>query len=144
MVRNCNHAKKTAYTTVNCLRIYDLRPQETGLPWALAGPDKPFEMDPSEVDLDNLPPGWRFIDSLEWGDAVMRAFHADPVRVAANEKLRHVTDCDDIVFLFGRQPRKDESAGLWWVGLELCLTDAEVETYLALKRERDDLKEIKD
>jgi hypothetical protein len=59
-------AKTTDYTTTDGLRVYDLDPQAGDL-WAVAGPDG---HDPREIDVDDLPQGWRWVDEDEWSSLV--------------------------------------------------------------------------
>ena len=56
------NAVKTNYKTCDGLTIYDLDPQSSEL-WAVAGPDG---VDPRTIDPDNLPEGFRWVESEEW------------------------------------------------------------------------------
>lgn len=49
-------------TTKDGLTIYDLDPQASEL-WAVAGP---AGIDPSAIDPDNLPAGFRWMEDFEW------------------------------------------------------------------------------
>lgn len=55
-------AVKTGLMTQDNLYVYDLDPKATTV-LAVAGPDG---HDPAQLDLNNLPPGFRRIDSTEW------------------------------------------------------------------------------
>jgi hypothetical protein len=51
-----------ARTTIDGLTIYDLLPQASEL-WVVAGP---AGYDPKEIDMENLPEGFRWVESDEW------------------------------------------------------------------------------
>jgi hypothetical protein len=56
------YAIKTNKKTSDGLTVYDLDPQASEL-WAVAGPDG---IDPSTIDTDDLPEGFRWVESEEW------------------------------------------------------------------------------
>jgi hypothetical protein len=53
---------KTDLLTQDNLRVYDLDPMDPRIR-AVAGPDG---YDPDDLDINNLPPGFRRIDVEEW------------------------------------------------------------------------------
>ena len=59
---------RTTLTTLDGLRIYDLEP-EGGSLLACAGPDG---YDPSAIDHEDLPDGFRWLEDDEWADACAR------------------------------------------------------------------------
>ena len=59
-------AKATDLVTRDGLRVYDLDPLAGDL-WAVAGPDG---YDPSAIDPDALPEGFRWLDGDEWSGLV--------------------------------------------------------------------------
>ena len=56
------HAINTGKQTQDGLTVYDLDPQASEL-WAVAGPDG---IEPRTIDPDNLPEGFRWVESEEW------------------------------------------------------------------------------
>lgn len=54
--------RTTEFITDDGLRVYDLDVHASEL-WAIAGPDK---FDVNAIDPDDLPPGFRWVDSKEW------------------------------------------------------------------------------
>lgn len=56
------NAINTGKKTSDGLSVYDLDPQASEL-WAVAGPDG---IDPSTIDPDSLPDGFRWIEGDEW------------------------------------------------------------------------------
>lgn len=52
----------TGKQTQDGLTVYDLDPQASEL-WAVAGPNG---IDPSTIDTDDLPEGFRWVESEEW------------------------------------------------------------------------------
>lgn len=57
-------AVRTDRVTANGERVYDLAPLASDL-WAIAGPDG---LDPTTVDSDHLPAGYRWVEDEEWSD----------------------------------------------------------------------------
>lgn len=55
-------AIKTGLMTADGLFVYDLDPQASEL-WTVAGPDG---VDPTSIDIDDLPAGFRFVTEYEW------------------------------------------------------------------------------
>lgn len=55
-------AIQTGTRTFDGLAVYDLDPQASQL-WAVAGPDG---IDPSTIDPDSLPDGFRWVQREEW------------------------------------------------------------------------------
>ena len=53
--------QKTKYKTADGLTVYDIDPNAAEL-WAVAGPDGFV----GEIDPDDLPEGFRWVDGLEW------------------------------------------------------------------------------
>ena len=56
---------KTDMMTYDGLRVYDLDPQSSEL-WVVAGPDDWTPAQLEEIDTDNLPTGFRWVDGAEW------------------------------------------------------------------------------
>ena len=56
----------TDLRTADGLTVYDLDPHAAEL-WAVAGP---AGVDPTTIDPDDIPDGFRWIDDAEWSDAV--------------------------------------------------------------------------
>ena len=89
------NAQRTNLTTDDGLRIYDLEPQGGDL-LAVAGPDG---YDPSAIDHDDLPAGFRWLEDDEWSEACARAeearkspsTHGDLHDYASGEYLRPAT-----------------------------------------------------
>lgn len=59
----------TDLRTADGLTIYDLDPQSAEL-WAVAGP---ADVDPTTIDPDALPDGFRWITDAEWASANARS-----------------------------------------------------------------------
>lgn len=55
-------AIKTGLITADGLCVYDLDPQASEL-WTVAGPDG---VDPTTIDIDDLPAGFRVVTEYEW------------------------------------------------------------------------------
>lgn len=55
-------AQKTDLRTADGLVVYDLDPQASEL-WTVAGPDN---VDPTTIDIDDLPAGFRVVTEYEW------------------------------------------------------------------------------
>ncbi len=58
------NAIATTKITSDGLRVYDLDPRASEL-WAVAGPDG---YDPTTIDPDDLPEGFRWVEEEEWSD----------------------------------------------------------------------------
>lgn len=57
-------AERTNLTTADGLAVYDLEPQAADLV-AVAGP---AGVDPSTIDQDSLPAGFRWVTPAEWSE----------------------------------------------------------------------------
>ena len=71
-----SQAETTALRTRTGERIYDLIPLASEL-WAIAGPDG---LDPTTVDSDDLPVGYRWLEDDEWELAQDRGDRHDAKR----------------------------------------------------------------
>jgi hypothetical protein len=73
MAELANQAVTTDLRTRTGERIYDLAPLASEL-WAIAGPEG---LDPTTVNTDDLPAGYRWLEDGEWGLACARKDEAD-------------------------------------------------------------------